>query len=377
MALNIGNPTHTKRPLGFVVLACVLLVAAAWLYLNYETAARAEPVASPHAYEYKIAQSITNNVDYFDSSFYDKGPTPKDSAYVAELTNKINAQLHYSFTASRETEVHTMYSAVVTVRQKYMAGADGKDVSNVWTREYPLVKPVTDVRTAKQIDLNPTLSIPFADYRKQMDQFRTALSSPTMSEAIITFTVRASGQVDGTSFDDVRVSTVSMPLDQPVYKLATKFEKDATKQVLAADVKHNQSAMRNYLLYGAIVLAVAATTSFVYGVRKQIFKTPYQRQLDKIYRYHDGIIVKASKEVDLEGKDVVAMQSFDDLLNIEEELKAPIVASRIGDEATRFMIMHNNVVYEYVLGKVLINPEMGPMPDIDAPRRGHPPTKRR
>ncbi len=43
------------------------------------------------------------------------------------------------------------------------------------------------------------------------------------------------------------------------------------------------------------------------------------------------------------------------MLNLEEELKVPIVASPAGGEATRFVILREDVAYIYTLGKALID----------------------
>ena len=49
--------------------------------------------------------------------------------------------------------------------------------------------------------------------------------------------------------------------------------------------------------------------------------------------------------------------SFDDILNLEEELKAPIVANPAGTEAMPFMILHDDTVYIYTLGTVVLEDE--------------------
>ncbi len=93
--------------------------------------------------------------------------------------------------------------------------------------------------------------------------------------------------------------------------------------------------------------------AIAYGLRRQIFKSPYQRELDKIYRYNDGLIVKASAKTDIAGKTIVPVESFDDILNLEESTKSPIVASPAGASATRFMIIHGDIVYVYLLGTIV------------------------
>ena len=92
-----------------------------------------------------------------------------------------------------------------------------------------------------------------------------------------------------------------------------------------------------------------------YGLRKRIFKTSYQRELDKIYRYHDGIIVRTKHPVDISDDKIVPMRSFDDMLNLEEELKTPIIANEISNSSTEFMIIKSGVVYRYVISDDSIN----------------------
>ena len=316
------------------------------------------PVAvTPSTYTYKINQSVDTSIQYFQSSFYTDNPGAGNSAYVAELTKTVDATLHYKYRASREAQLSTMYSAIATVHAKYSMGVDGKNIANVWSREYPLVKPVTSMKSGKDFSFEPSISIPFADYRKIVDQFKTSLAVPITAEASIVFTVRVYGTVDGTPMDDIRVSTVTMPLDQPIYTLANKFEKEDVKQVVTKKAKTNQDALKNYERIAVGVLGVLGLAAIAYGMRRQIFKSPYQRELDRIYRLHDGIIIRASKPADMTGKNVVTVKSFDDMLNLEEELKVPIVSSPAGNDGTRFIIIRDDIVYVYPLGNVLLDDE--------------------
>lgn len=43
------------------------------------------------------------------------------------------------------------------------------------------------------------------------------------------------------------------------------------------------------------------------------------------------------------------------MLNLEEELKLPIVSSEVDDRATRFMIIRDDVVYLYLLGTLPVS----------------------
>ena len=356
MALDIDNPTREHRPIGFVLLGIVLIAIAG--YFGYDVWYHAvEPAAATASYNYEVTQTVDTGISYFASSFYGDKPGVGNGAYVSDLTNTIDATLHYAYNGSRSVDLQSMYSAVVTVRATYLLGADSTKTVTVWSREYPLIKPVAAKQSEKDITFTPHVSIPFSEYRTMVDQYKTALAVPVSSEAVITFTVRVYGTVDGTALDDIRVSTVTMPLDQPLYTLANKFEKEDKKEIIAQTAKASQDTMRGYERLAAATLGVLGIAAFVYGFRKKIFKTAYQRELEKIYRYHDGIIIHAKRPSMVTDKNTIPVRSFDDILNIEEETKQPIIAYPLGDEATQFLIMKDDVMYTYTLGKELLDHE--------------------
>ncbi len=364
MALDIDNPTHQHRPVGFVLLGVVLLVAAG--YFGYDVWDNSvEPVAAADNYSYQVTQSIDTDINYFASSFYGDKPGAGNSAYVGDLTNTVEATLHYDYRGSKSVDLHSMYSAVAVVRATYLLGADSSKTATVWSHEYPLVKPVTTDQSTDDISFSPHVSIPFAEYRAMADQFKTSLAVPVTSEAVITFTVRIYGTVDGTALDDIRTSTVTMPLDQPLFTLASKFQKDDKKEVVARAVKDSQDTMRGYERLAAAAFGVLGVAAFVYGFRKKIFKSAYQRELEKIYRYHDGIIIHAKRPSMVTDKNTIPVRSFDDILNIEEETKQPIIAYPLGEEATQFLIMKDDVMYTYTLGKELLDHEDDELKEVN------------
>lgn len=344
-------PVHQKRPIGFVLLGLLLLAGAGWLV--YDLRSRVvDTVNAPSVYAYTVHQNIETEVSYFSSSFYDKTPGFGNTAYVADLTDTIKAKFHYQYRASREADLTATFLVVGSIHGKYILGSDGKDVNNVWSKDYRLVPAEVTTITTKDITIDREITIPFSEYKKTMEQFRLSLQLPVTTDMQVLFSVHVKGTIDGSPIDDRRSSVVSAPLDQPLYKLSNKFDKDDKKQVAGKAAIDTQASVRHYERIAAAVLCVVGLGAIAYGMRRQIFKSPYQRELDKIYRYHDGLIIKASSRTDITNKTVVPVQSFDDILNLEEELKSPIIASSAGPAATHFMIIHNDIIYMYTLGRV-------------------------
>ena len=356
MALDIDNESQSRRPIGFGVIGLALLVFAGYLFYNLEQQKEAD-IYVPSSYEYTVKQSANAEVTYLDNSFFKDGPGPTNSAYITDLTDKIRTSFDYTLSSNDVIEATYTYDIKAKVIAKYAIGADDGKKTNVWSKEYQLAAPVTKSISAKSIELRPTAEMPFAEYKLAIENFKNSLSLPINSEAVIELTVKVDGRIGGTAFVDTRQTTITAPLDTQIYTLAVKYDKSDTKQVMGEAAKSNRELFQKYLLIFASVVGVLGLGLVAYGVRKQIFKSPYQRELEKIFRYNDGIIIRAKRPADLTGKRVVPVLSFDDMLNLEEELKLPIVASPAGGEATKFIIIRDDVAYVFTLGKALIEEE--------------------
>lgn len=352
MSLDIHNDTITKlKAVAWAICGVVLLAGATALV--YSVAQQRGGITLEAPYEYTINQSLNNTVEYVDSEYYPNGPEPNNSAYVTDLTRSFTTNFYYSYDASKDLDLTYSYSALASVRGTYGITGSKEDVSNVWSRQFQLIEPVKRTTSGKGLTINETVNVPFKRYKDIMDDFRTSLALPVNSQMQVTFTVKVQGTVRGEQFVDTRVSTISAPLNVQIYQLLAEYDKTDSKQVPESSSSEEDRwplIEREYI--AAAILTILAVICFVIALRRGEYKTAYQRELEKIYRYHDGIIIRTSKPVKLSAsKSVVSVSSFGDILNLEEETKSPIIASPAGDTATRFMIVDGDEVYMYVLGK--------------------------
>lgn len=376
MALDI-TPGESKRPLGVVVLGIFLMVVGGYLLYDVERQ-KSSYVYVPSDYEYSVRQSVNTDIKYFDNSFFPNGPGPNNAAYVKDLTDTITAKFFYDFEANEDASVTYTYDVKARVLGKHADRGDESKSVNVWSQEYQLAKPVTRTESTRSVTIEPRVEVPFAEYEDTIEQFKTALTVPINSEMVVEATIRMNGTIGDIPFEDKRVMSVTAPLDQQAYTLAVKYDKEDTKPVVAEGEQDNREQQLRYTTIGALAAIVAGIGIVGFGFRKQIFKTPYQRELERIYRYHEGIIIKARQPADIEGKRIVPVLAFDDMLNLEEELKSPIVASPAGSEATQFILVHGDIAYMYTLGKLILEESSAaPMDDILLDERKTSPKKRK
>lgn len=360
----------TSRALGLSVLGVLVALAGGFFAYNGYATQYNQASASPSSYEYTIKQSADPAVNYFDSSFFEKrAPSQQNNAYLSQLTDTVNVQFHYAFAGEKPASLTAAYSIKANVQTNYPLKGNVEEQSNVWQREYLLLGRTVETANGTTIALNPTVSVPYSEYRQAVSDLRTSLLLPTNSQVVITLNVQLNGTVEGTPFTDTRTSSVTLPLEDQIYQPITKLEKEITKQVVPETTKEGNEKLSKIQLYGGSALIIGGIALIIYGLRKRIFKSPYQRELDKIYRYHDGIIVRTSRPVDLADYQIIPMRSFDDMLNLEEELKTPIIADEISSSLTHFLIAHGNVMYLYKLTSDTKKPRHAPEPAASSTAR--------
>lgn len=354
----------THRSTGFVLLGLFLM--ALFGFMLFAVLQPTESRDIPSAYDYTVKQSITPTVTYVSNSFFETAPSDQKAAYVTDLTDSIKATFDYSYTASAEESLTYTYNIKALVRGTYALKGNTDDMSDVWQKEFELLAPVTKRTASSVFSVRETVTVPFAEYKTLIDQFKSTLAVPIVGEVVISLNVNVSGSPDNTPFNDVKTARLSAPLDSQVYRITTKYDKESKHQVASEASKIQQSWFEKYQLAGTILVGVLGIAALIYGSRRQIFKTAYQRELERIYRYHDGIIIKASQKPDLSHKHAVYLQSFGDMLNLEEELKTPIVASTLSEDTTQFSIIRDDTAYVFQLGKAVREDTSRSLEDIQA-----------
>lgn len=366
MVIAEESATRRARRI-FASTAAVLFVAAALLlYIGY---GRQESGDSQHTYT--IKQSITSEVRYFDTSFFgnDHAVVP-GRAYIADLINTITPRFRYTYESETDAAIAYTYSIIATLR----GSATVRDESNsveVWAEQFVLQEPVSRTESSvRGVAIDEQVQLSFSDYTNLVSQFKNDIAVPIDAQLDVVLTVVLRGDVDGVSFAEDHTATFTVPMDQQVFKTIAKLDEPSTESIYI-DGESVLSPWQQPLRiagYSALLVAIGLTVLVAFvGSERRVFKTPYQRKLARIYRYYDSSIVKASQPVDTAGKQVVRLSSFNDMLDIEEELKTPIIASEIGDEATRFTIIHEDIAYTYTLG--VVHQEYRPPATKDQPVR--------
>ena len=357
---------HRQRPgISWLWYVCALLcVAVAGWVLLYGGVSMNNSTSITSDYRYTIDQSAVSNVVYLDNNLFDGRKQVNTSAYVRELTDTIQATFRYTYQGSAVADLE--YTLVGTARVKASNTIRGStDSSIVWEHTYPLVPPTTKKLSTQNFTINETVSIPFREYSLRVAGLNSTLALTLDGVVETMFTVSVSGVKDGQRFNNSQTMTLTSPLTEAVYTPKVAFEKqfNSAAQVATKNITQGWQQFRGLIASAIILFAIGLVIMGVHPWRNRYFgRTPYQRALARIYRYHDGMIIKTNQPIDIKGREVISVESFDDLLSLSEELRVPIIAGEISDEATRFVILHEVTIYTFLLGHIVAPQTETPFP---------------
>lgn len=357
----------TSRVLWCVVVAC--LFAIAWLVYDGRTTHL--PSTQTDA-AYTVNQSLVPTVSYFDTNLF-KESRGTQTAYIRELTKDISTNAVIRFQAKSVTDLKYHYAVTARVIASY--ASQGKISTNdtepavVWERLYH-IDHADGVANSDTVSLSKKATIPYDTYAKEVAELNAVLGLNLNAKLEIRTTTTFTGTVAGRSFSEPRSMTLTMPLSDPVFTITSDYKKHDSGQIEMNSVPAAKAApwWQQHRLMMIVILAVMALVGAVVALwlpRREggyTLRNPYQRAVAKIYRYHDGVIIRTNRPIELREREIISVKTFDDLLNVSDELRSPVIANELSDTATQFVVLHETTVYVYLVGRLVKREESLPLP---------------
>ena len=201
------------------------------------------------------------------------------------------------------------------------------------------------------LKVDENIKIDYPKYNEVVDKFKNEIKLPITAYLSVDFEVKVSGVVDHKSVGDKQNIRLKIPLNQQAFKISKDYNKNVEKEIKKLTDKDLEIEMKKEIC-GTILIVV--TISLFIVLYKDIFdiakKNYYNTTLDKLLKDYGDVIVELNSEINKDGLQVVEVKNFNEMLDLEEELKIPIMFYEIEeDELGEFTINHNNIIYRYIL----------------------------
>lgn len=290
--------------------------------------------------------------DYYNQQFLDK-----NMQYIASLIDNINTNFTYSFNSSQNINYKYMYYVKADVS---VTSGEGKNV--IYSKTDRITDPkIISRQNSNGFTINENLKIDYQKYNDLVKGFKSSYAISAESNLKLSLIVDVEDEKGNKigNLNSKEVMNLTVPLTEQMVSITMDYK--GTNNSNNASV-YTDVTVSNKLYLTIAIVSFAISVIFLIKLFKFISKTSTKRTiydvtLSKILKEYDRVIVN-SKNIVLSDDNIVDVNSFNELLDVRDNLEKPIIFSEIHKgQKSLFVVKSGDETYRYVMKLVDLEEE--------------------
>ena len=294
---------------------------------------------------YKETSNLDYKVNLKKNDFYEQKYLGKDMIYVASLIDTIDIDFNYIFDIEKKSDISFDYD--ITGK---LVISDTNGQNKLYEKEYDLKKKKKEsINAKKSHKINEKISIDYDKYNNLANKFRTNYGIDTTSNLIVSLNVHKKGSDKNEyKLDNKSAVSVTIPLSEKAINIKIDHNdiNNSSQLFTSSSVTIDNYA---YLLISIVFIILLPVFMFpLVGLllSMETNKSPYDKYINKILNEYDRLIVETTTAPDIENKNIIRIDSFNELLDVRDNLSLPIKYYIITKhQKCNFYINHNDELY--------------------------------
>jgi len=296
---------------------------------------------------YSTAGNINYMITLKENNLYDTNYGMYENV-VSKYIDNIDLIFRYTFSSTKKLNTTGVYKANLYLITEY---AEDNKKEIISQKEFNILPRKEQVRFNSDSQIfNEKITIDYDYYNELARKWREESGLLTESYLKVEFKINNTFNIlnEKTEHDD-HIVTMIIPLLKNVVTMenANYFEDNKT-------LYNVEDFSMNYtkLIIGVVLIFLSLT--YIYVEINNFLNvnnlSRYLKEQNKILKRYGDIIAETSTKPEFKNKDIIEITNFIDLVNIEDELRIPIIFyEAISNKESWFVINHNDKVYRYIL----------------------------
>ena len=295
--------------------------------------------------DYKVYLKPNN---YFTEPYLESG-----KQYISSIIDYIDINYKYALSASKDFNASYKYKIVATINAAYKV--DTNNVKQVWSKEYVLKESeLINKDNYNNFIIDENIQINYDEYNTIINNFKKDYMLSVDSSLNVALLVYVAGEYvpADKAFNINETLNVEIPLSQQTINIKSNFKENNNNNIVQ---DYKVGRFNNlFVFFSAIVMLIIGliilTITIVLVIREDRKQSKYIKNLRKILHDYGDIIVEAKNAPELVKDKSIEVKSFNELVNAQIEVKAPIVFSEIKiNEKGLFVLIDKETIYYYYL----------------------------
>ena len=322
-----------------IVIVC-LIISLSFLGFNYVINNREKVVWGKASSNFDVDYKVYNK----DNRFYDDEYM---DSYVSSITDRIDFDIKYYFKTTDNLDINYTYNIDGEVlAEVYESG----NASPVWSKELDVsVKEISKVGDSNYLQIDKSISLPFNEYNDMMIEYKNNYNININSYIKLIMDVNIESLSDKVSnITNHDTLAIKIPLLQPTYSIDIDKTVVTDKDIYLKVVDNDNNL---FLKMGIIGLIYTLCISIIFFISYKKSKSKYQlfiEKRDNILKKYEEIIIKVDQLPSVEKLEIIELNDFNDLIDLEQTINTPIMYKSIDSyKECWFVIVDNKYFYRY------------------------------
>lgn len=302
---------------------------------------------------YNESSKIDYKVYLKENEFFENSYLEKDNQYIATLIDYITADFNYELSIE-ESDIDYEYT------YKILAEVDVKenntDNSLYGFKDVLVGETIESLDSNNKATINQKVSINYNEYNDRIKKFINTYELEEITSTLnINMYITAKGKCNGYETENNGDTVISLTIPLTTKTVAIDMESNLVEQEnkLTLCKKNDYSSIIIIIL---MIILIGVDIFLISKLGKTIINSRtaesiYDRELKKILNNYRSYIQKINNEFELDGYQVLKVDTFSDMLEIRDTIQEPILMVQSEEKrGTYFLIpSKTKILYSYGL----------------------------
>lgn len=350
----MDDNTRTRRTLKMWVRVSLALIISIGIFLPllgiYLNLITVKIKNNNKIYTATINKNSNYKVYLFDNTFVNETEMNEGQVYIADLVKNIKFNFMYTYSGTKDSNLnYTYYINGKLYGENTNSTSDNNEV--VWQKDYTILDKVSKDNNTSGFNITENIDLDYQKYKDEVNNFKKQFGMSLTTKLKLTMNVDINGKYKDKKINKTDKIILEIPVGVQAFSIAQDYKKTDSIN-LYKEEKQLSSKNPLYTNICLVILIISIITFLI--TFKPIFnikpKSNYTKELNKILKTYGQIIVEVKTKVKDKDYNVMIVKNFDEMVDLEEELRIPIIMyENIYNYTSIFTITHNDTIYKYIL----------------------------
>ena len=303
-----------------------------------------------HYIDYTENADLGYKVNLLENEFYEETTLTEGADIIASLIKDIEIEFKYDLEFSESMKYKYDYKILAEIELK-----EKSKTSQIYQAKQEVITKKELAGNTKEIEITEKVVLDYNEYnnliKRLIEQYGLSNTDSKLLVSLYVNVINEDTEEKINTQDNVMA--LEIPLNSKTIELAKNENVKNKEKQIVIDL-HNTENAGFFMGLGIIILVVGFVILGVlvkYHFKTRSAEKMYEAELKKILFDYKNYIQKIDSKIDYENYKIIKIESFKKLLGIREDFKSPILMkTEEKNNKTIFMIMHNEMLYVYILG---------------------------